>query len=161
MRYYSTHLLQTQRRMFLLGMRPPGKAVSPVGSYSSYYGAGTLMTVFTMVTDAFKPKRSAIQHRNVGLVALPGLDNVTPALAMMVPTMVPPPATLIVAALPTCQKTFLAWAPLIRFTLATPGPVGSPTVSELPIWKTQTALALPWASSVRIPSRYPKLVAQV
>ena len=65
----------------------------------------------------------------------------------MVPTMVPPPAALIVAALPTCQKTFLAWAPLIRMTLR--GAPAAPTVREDAIWKTQTAFALPWASRVR------------
>jgi hypothetical protein len=32
---------------------------------------------------------------------------VTPMDAMIVPTMVPPPAGLMVAALPTCQNTFL------------------------------------------------------
>ena len=68
----------------------------------------------------------------------------------MVPTIVPPPAPLIVAALLTCQKTFLAWAPLIRITLRG---AESPTVSPpVGIWKTQTALVLPWPSSVRSPN---------
>jgi len=34
---------------------------------------------------------------------LPAVENTAPAWVMMVPTMVPPPAALIVAALPTCQ----------------------------------------------------------
>ena len=102
------------------------------------------MTVFTKVTDAFNPNALPFI---VVIAALPAVETTTPALAMMVPTMVPPPAALIVAALPTCQKTFAAWAPLIRITLR--GAPAAPTVSELAIWKTQTALALPWASSVR------------
>ena len=61
--------------------------------------------------------------------------------------MVPPPAALIVAVLPTCQKTFLACAPLVRMTLR--GAPDAPTVSVLAIWNTQIALASPCASKVR------------
>src|ERR1035437_7980147 len=107
-------------------------------------GAGTLMTVFTMVTDAFNP--SALPFSLV-IARLPAVENVTPALAMMVPTMVPPPAPLIVAALPTYQNTFLACAPLIRMMLR--GPPAAPAVSELVAWNTQMAFALPWPSKVR------------
>ena len=103
------------------------------------------MTVFTMVTDAFRP--NALPFSTVS-VLLPAVENVTPAGAIMVPTIVPPPAPLMVAALPTCQKTFLAYAPWMSRTLR--GDV-SPTVSAAAVWKTQTALALPWASSVRGP----------
>ena len=63
------------------------------------------MTVFTMVTDAARPIALPF---SVVIAALPAVENVTPAGAIMVPTMVPPPAPLIVAALPTCQKTFAA-----------------------------------------------------
>ncbi len=102
------------------------------------------MTVFTNVTEAFSPNALPF---SVVIATLPAVENVTPAEAMMVPTMVPPPAPLIVAALPTRQKTFLAWAPLIRITLR--GAPGAPTVSEAAVWKTQTAFESPWPSRVR------------
>jgi hypothetical protein len=72
------------------------------------------MTVFTIVTEAFNP--NALPFRVV-IVALPAVENVIPAGAMMVPTIVPPPAPLIVAALPTSQKTFWGRAPPVRITL--------------------------------------------
>ena len=97
-----------------------------------------------MVTDALSPK--ALPSRVV-IAALLAVENVTPAGAMMVPTIVPPPVPLIVVALPTCQNTFLARAPLIRMTLR--GNPGAPTVSELAIWNTQIAFASPWPSKVR------------
>jgi len=46
----------------------------------------------------------------------------------------------------TAQKTFLALAPLIRRTWALLF-----TVSDDPIWKIQTAFALPWPSRVTVP----------
>src|SRR5689334_22475765 len=106
------------------------------------------MTVFTMVTEAFKAKAlpsSVVQQ------TWPAVEKEVAADEMMVPTMVPPkpPAALMVAELPTCQKTFLGCAPPARMTLrgaVTPGP---PTVRVLAIWKTQTAFGLPWASRVR------------
>ena len=73
--------------------------------YLMPYGAGTFTTVFTIVTDAFSPRALPF---SVTKSTLPAVENVTPAEAMMVPTMVPPPPALIVAALPTCQKTFFA-----------------------------------------------------
>ena len=91
-----------------------------------------------MVTDALSANALPL---SVVIAALPAVENVTPAEAMMVPTMVPPPAPLIVAMLPTCQNTFLACAPLIRMTLR--GAPDAPTVSELAIWNTQIALASP------------------
>ena len=54
------------------------------------------MTVFTMVTDAFNPIALPF---SVVVARLPAVEIVTPALAMMVPTIVPPPAPLMVAAL--------------------------------------------------------------
>ena len=78
---------------------------------------------------------------------------------MTVPSKVPPPAALIVAALPTCQNTFLACAPLARMMLEGAAAPGPPTVSVVAIWKTQTALALPCASSVRLPPWIMKLPA--
>src|SRR5579859_3520527 len=104
----------------------------------SFYGAGTLMTVLTMVTDALSPSARPF---SVTTAALPGVENDTPEDAMIVPTIVPPPAALIVAKLPTCQNTFLACAPLTRMMLR--GAPGAPTVRLLAIWNTQMALALP------------------
>ena len=51
-----------------------------------------------------------------------------------------------VAELPTCQYTWHGSAPLIIVTVEL-----VVVVSVLPIWKTKTASALPWASSVRAP----------
>ena len=52
------------------------------------------------------------------------------------------------AELPVCQKIFLAWAPPVRITL----PPAPPTVVKPDaIWKIQTALTSPCASSVRLP----------
>lgn len=67
------------------------------------YGAGTLTMVFTMVTEAFRP--NALPFRVVN-PNWPAVEIVTPEEAMMVPTMVQ--LSSIRAALPTCQKTFLA-----------------------------------------------------
>src|SRR5271170_5845685 len=97
-----------------------------------------------MVTDALSPRALP---SSVVIAAFPAVENVTPADAIIVPTIVPPPAALIVALLPTCQNTFLACAPLIRITLR--GAPAAPTVSVLAIWKTQIAFASPWASRVR------------
>ena len=97
-----------------------------------------------MVTDALSANALPL---SVVIAALPAVENATPVEAMMVPTMVPPPAPLIVATLPTCQNTFLACAPLIRMTLR--GAPAAPTVSVLAIWKTHTALVSPCASKVR------------
>lgn len=51
-----------------------------------------------------------------------------------------------VAELPTCQNTLHVAPPLIR---TTDEPLA--VVSVLPILKMKTALALPWALSVRVP----------
>src|ERR1700722_6569059 len=117
---------------------------SVLSSRTSIHGAGTLTTVFTIVTEALSPSALPL---SVVIAASPGVENVTPADAIMVPTMVPPPAALIVAALPTCQKTFLACAPLIKMILR--GAPGAPTVRLDPAWKTQTAFVLPCPSKVR------------
>src|ERR1700686_5038102 len=97
-----------------------------------------------MVTDAL---RDRARPSRVTRATLPGVEKLTPAEAMMVPTMVPPPAALMVAELPTYQNTFLACAPLTRMMLR--GAPGPPTVSELAAWNIQMALVSPWASSVR------------
>ena len=84
------------------------------------------MTVFTMVTDALSANALPL---SVVIATTPEVENVTPEEAMIVPTIVPPPAALIVAALPTYQNTFLACAPLIRMTLR--GAPAAPTVRLL------------------------------
>ena len=66
--------------------------------------------------------------------------------ARMFPTNVVP--TSMVAELLTCHSTLQAFAPLITLTVA-PGDV----MSVLDIWKTKTALALPWASRTSVPVR--------
>ena len=58
------------------------------------------MTVLTSVTEA--PSEIA-RPFSVTRLTLPTVENDAPAWEMMVPTMVPPPAALMVAALPTCQ----------------------------------------------------------
>ena len=66
------------------------------------------MTVLTIVTEAFS---ASARPLIVVIARLPGVEIVVAADEMMVPTMVPPPAALIVAELPTCQKTFFGCAP--------------------------------------------------
>ena len=63
------------------------------------------MTVFTSVVEAFS---ASARPLSVTSATLPAVEKVMPLDAMIVPAMVPPPAALIVAELPTCQKTFLA-----------------------------------------------------
>ena len=59
-----------------------------------------------------------------------------------------------VAELPTCQNTLQACAPLIRL-IALPEAV----VSDEPIWKMNTELGSPMASSVRVPESASELFA--
>src|SRR6185369_1454313 len=103
--------------------------------------------------------RDSTRPSSVTSVTLPGVEIAAPDWAMMVPTIVPPPAALTVAALPTCQNTFLACAPLVRMTLEGNAAPGPPTVSVVAIWNTHAALALPWASRVRLPPWIMKLPA--
>ena len=58
------------------------------------------MTVFTMVTEG--PRDNTLPL-SVTIVRLPAVENTAPVWEMRVPTIVPPPAALMVAALPTCQ----------------------------------------------------------
>lgn len=85
------------------------------------------MVVFTMVTEAIN--EIALPFRTV-CSTFPAVEKVTPASLRIVPTMVPPPAPLIVAALPIYQNTFFGEAPLVMMILR--GPVGVPTVIEDP-----------------------------
>ena len=84
---------------------------------------------------------------SVSTATLPTVEKTAPDWAMMVPTMVPPPAALMVAELPTRQNMFPACAPPARMMLR--GAPAAPTVSVLAAWKIQTALGLPPASRVR------------
>ena len=59
------------------------------------------MVVFTSVTEAFKEMARPF---NTVCTALPAVEKVTPAEEIIVPVITPPPAPLITAALPTCQK---------------------------------------------------------
>jgi hypothetical protein len=56
--------------------------------------------------------------------------------------------TSMVAELPTCQNTLQAWPPLMMLTL-----LDGAVIRVEPIWKIQTALGSPRASSVRVPVR--------
>ena len=104
------------------------------------------MTVFTMVTEA--TNEIALPFNTVS-VALPAVEKVTPDDAMMLPTMVPPPAPLITAALPTYQYTFLGCPPLIMVTVRAPAGPAAPTVSPAAVWNIQVAFGSPCASSTR------------
>src|SRR6476469_1399638 len=101
---------------------------------------GRLITVLTIVTDALSDNTRPLM---VARATLPGVEIAAPAWEMMVPTMVPPPAALMVAALPTCQNTFLACAPLMRVTLCGAVAPGPPTVSVVAIWNTHAAFGSP------------------
>ena len=92
------------------------------------------MTVLTSVTDAVK---ASARPFSVVTVALPEVENEVAAWEMIVPTMVPPPAALIIAALPTCQKTFFGCTPPARIMRG--GRPGFPTVREVDIWEAHTA----------------------
>src|SRR3970282_138354 len=102
------------------------------------------MTVLVIVTDAFKDVALPF---TVTIATLPAVENETPAEARILPTMWPLPAPLTVAAVRTRQNTFLAGAPPARMMLR--GAPAAPTVSELAVWNTKTALASPCASRVR------------
>ena len=102
------------------------------------------MTVSTSVTEA--PSDRTLPF-SVTIVVLPAVENEAPAWEMMVPSMVPPPAALTVAKLPTAQKMFLACAPPARMMLCGAAAPGPPTVSVVDIWNTQVAFASPCASN--------------
>ena len=76
------------------GARPAYVKVIAVGY------CGTLMVVFTMVTDAL---RDMALPFNTVCTALPAVEKVTPADERILPVITPPPAPLMVAALPTYQ----------------------------------------------------------
>src|SRR3954468_5856864 len=113
------------------------------------YGAGTLMTVLTIVAPA--TRTSALPSSRVKMTA-PAVENVIVAFDTMVPTMLEP--VLIVAPAGTYQQTFLACAPLTSWTVrgtVSVGPVGVLTSSVESTWNTQTAPGFPAASRVRSP----------
>src|ERR1700722_6092024 len=101
-----------------------------------------------MVTEALR--ESALPLSTV-CTAFPAVEKVTPAEEMMVPTITPPPAPLMVAALPTYQYTFFGEPPFIIITLRALAGPAIPTVNAAADWKIQTAFGSPFASSVRFP----------
>ena len=60
-----------------------------------------MIVVSTKVTDA--PKDNALPF-SVTIAVLPTVEKTAPAWVIMVPTIVPPPAALIVAALPLVRS---------------------------------------------------------
>jgi len=113
-----------------------------VSKDSSY----TFIIVLTSVTEA--TRLNALPFRVVN-VTTPAVEKVTPDIEIIVPSIVPPPAPLIVAALPTCQKIFSDCAPPTRIILR--GCPARPTVNVDAIWNTHTAFGSPWASRVKSP----------
>ena len=83
------------------------------------------MVVFTIVTEA--TKEIALPFSTV-CVAFPAVEKVMPSFEMIVPDIIPPPAALMVAALPTYQYTFLGDPPFIITTLRAPAGPAIPTV---------------------------------
>ena len=77
-------------------------------------GAGTVISVLTIVIDA--PNDKTLPFIVTGTTLLT-VEIVEPASERILPTMVPPPAALMVAVLPTCHDTFLAKAPPAKITL--------------------------------------------
>src|SRR5207253_11114904 len=113
--------------------RPSGRASAEM---PSAYGAGIVMELESSVTAAV---RANSRPSTVAPVV-----TVMEANARMFPLNTEPVPR--VAELPTCQKTLAACAPPLRMTWR-------PTVVVRvdAIWKMKTALASPWASSVRSP----------
>lgn len=109
-------------RRAVLGVVPANTVVS--ATFSEAMNPATI----NMVTAPLSPQNSAIKgcYRCIA-----SGRECTPAGAKMVPTIVPSSAPLSVAALSTCQNTFLACAPLIRMTLR--GNPGASIVSEFAI----------------------------
>jgi hypothetical protein len=100
---------------------------------------GQLDVVMVLVSMVTAPSRAS----SLPWIVAP-VFAVMDAKAMMVPTKrVPVPS---VAEEPTCQKTLQACAPPASRTL-----VLEPVISVEPIWKMNTALGSPWASSVTLP----------
>src|ERR1035437_1724413 len=109
------------------------------------YGAGTLMVVSTMVTEAYRPIR---RPSMTAWATLPTVETTTPSCAITVPAKVQEPGALIVAAETTCQHTFFGSTGQgpARITVCRPGPrpaVGPPTVRLEAIWNTNTSVAEP------------------
>ena len=94
------------------------------------YGAGTLMTVFVIVTPAVRQIALPFKVVVTAVGGMPPVvDKVMAASANIVPTMVEP--VPIVAPAGAYQKTFLGWAPFTSMTcMGTAGVAGPvrPTV---------------------------------
>src|SRR5207244_8788860 len=100
------------------------------------YGAGSVMVLVSKVTA---PVRANSRPSTAAPVV-----TVMEANARMFPLNTEPVPS--VAELPTCQKTLAALAPPLRITWR-----AEVVVRVDAIWKMKTALASPWASSVRSP----------
>src|SRR3989454_1798077 len=100
------------------------------------YGAGSVMILVSRVTA---PVRANSRPSTAAPVV-----TVMEANARMFPLNTEPVPS--VAELPTCQKTLAALAPPLRITWR-----AEVVVRVDAIWKMKTALASPWASSVRSP----------
>ena len=122
------------------------------------YGAGTLMTVFVIVTPAVKaialPFKVVVTAFGGG--PPPVVEIVVEASDNMVPTIVEP--VPMVAPAGTYQKTFFGWALLMSRTWIGTAGVDGPVRPTLrvpvtaAVWNIQTAFASPPASSVRLPA---------
>src|SRR6185503_18768341 len=99
-------------------------------------GIGTPMILESSVTAAVRANSRPSTVAPV-VTVIEAIARILPLNTELVPS---------VAELPTCQKTFAAWAPPLKITCR-------PTVVVRvePIWKMNTAFASPWASRVRSP----------
>ena len=102
-------------------------------------GAAYVGALTALVSSVTAPVRARVRPVTCAPVVTVMLANARmfPANDVVVPS---------VAELPTCQNTLPANPPLLMTT-----DEALAVVSVLPILKMKTALALPWALSVRIP----------
>src|ERR1043165_6286422 len=100
------------------------------------YGAGWVMLLESKVTAPVSANARPSTTAPV-VTVMEAIAKIFPLKTEVVPS---------VAELPTCQKMLAALAPPLRITWR---PVV--VVSVEAIWKMKTALASPWASSVRSP----------
>jgi hypothetical protein len=107
-------------------------------------GVGVGETAHTALLTMFVSNVTAPDCASTLPSMLAPVVTVMDACAMMVPLKIELVPS--VAELPICQKTLHAWAPLMRLT-----ELDEDVVSAVPTWKTNTALVLPWALSVKVP----------
>jgi hypothetical protein len=123
----------------VLVVLPTGAAVVVVVVLGGVVGQfGSVMTLASRVTAPLLTSTRPVTEAPVSMVAA--------LSARMLPSNVVPVPS--VAALPTCQNTLHAEAPLIRLTV-----LFVAVVSVELAWKMNTALALFWPSNVSVPVR--------